>query len=66
MSHAEARACACRPIGQQHLCCANLAISDQKAIDDNYAPNRSRLMEIKKRYDPSNFFRLNANIRPAS
>ncbi len=43
---------------------ANLTISDQQAIDDNYGPNRARLMQIKKQYDPNNFFRLNANIRP--
>lgn len=32
----------------------------------NYQGNFSRLMEIKKKYDPSNLFRLNANINPAA
>jgi hypothetical protein len=30
-----------------------------------YGPNFTRLAEIKKKYDPTNFFRLNMNIRPA-
>lgn len=30
-----------------------------------YGTNYSRLAEIKKRYDPTNFFRLNLNIKPA-
>ena len=33
----------------------------QASFRDNYA----RLAEIKKKYDPENFFRVNQNIRPA-
>ncbi len=31
-----------------------------------YGPNYNRLVELKQKHDPSNFFRLNQNIRPAS
>jgi FAD/FMN-containing dehydrogenase len=31
-----------------------------------YGPNYRRLQELKKKYDPSNFFHMNQNIRPLS
>ncbi|HEY6125111.1 MAG TPA: FAD-binding oxidoreductase [Steroidobacteraceae bacterium] len=34
-------------------------------INENYRGNYPRLVKIKKAYDPTNLFRLNANVQPA-
>jgi hypothetical protein len=38
----------------------------QKQIDENYLGNYPRLLALKKRYDPTNLFRLNANVVPSA
>jgi FAD/FMN-containing dehydrogenase len=38
----------------------------QKQVDENYLGNYPRLVKIKNKYDPTNLFRLNANVRPSA
>jgi FAD/FMN-containing dehydrogenase len=37
---------------------------DQERIRANYKGNYDRLVEVKRKYDPDNLFRLNQNIKP--
>lgn len=36
------------------------------AIQANYRANHERLVRVKNRYDPTNLFRLNANVKPTA
>ena len=42
----------------------DLADETQAEINSSYGVNLARLVEVKNQYDPTNLFRLNANIQP--
>jgi hypothetical protein len=42
-----------------------MSAEDGGATHEAYGSNHDRLLEIKRRYDPGNLFRLNQNIDPA-
>jgi FAD/FMN-containing dehydrogenase len=42
-----------------------VADHSQRVLDANYQGNLARLQRVKAKYDPTNLFRLNANVRPA-
>ena len=35
-------------------------------INANYQGNYERLVKVKNKYDPTNLFRLNANVKPTA
>jgi FAD/FMN-containing dehydrogenase len=38
----------------------------QDQVATAFGPNHARLRDIKAKYDPSNLFHMNQNIRPAA
>ena len=43
-----------------------LGDTSEQLVRSAYGPNYSRLVEMKKKYDPKNVLRLNQNIKPDS
>ena len=37
----------------------------EERVKKDYGDNYERLVAIKKKYDPDNFFRVNQNIKPS-
>jgi FAD/FMN-containing dehydrogenase len=50
---------------QAHLSSA-LDVESEEVITTAFGPNLPRLQAIKRKYDPTNFFHVNYNIKPAS
>jgi FAD/FMN-containing dehydrogenase len=55
---------ALRPYAREAAYVNFLSAEDQQSVRAAYGGNYDRLMEVKRRFDPDNLFRLNQNIDP--
>src|SRR5262245_49728034 len=55
---------ALRPFSEEGGYVNFMADEDQDRVRSNYRQNYDRLVEIKTKYDPTNFFRVNHNVKP--
>jgi FAD/FMN-containing dehydrogenase len=56
---------AMRPFSTGGVYANNLGEEGSDRVEAAYGENYARLAALKWKYDPTNFFRLNQNIRPA-
>lgn len=55
-----------RPLASKAVYVNYLGEEGDERVLDAYGVNHARLREVKRAYDPGNFFRLNQNIKPAA
>ncbi len=55
---------ALRPFSTAAVYVNNLGQDEEERVADAYGEKYSRLISIKRKYDPDNVFRLNQNVRP--
>jgi hypothetical protein len=55
-----------RPFSQNAHLLSALDVEADDVIKTAFGPNLARLATIKKKYDPTNFFRVNHNINPGA
>jgi FAD/FMN-containing dehydrogenase len=55
---------AMEPYYERHAYVNDLGDEDEPRVRQAYGSNYDRLVEIKTKYDPTNFFNLNQNIKP--
>ena len=55
-----------RPLSSSEVYVNYLGSEGDQRVRDAYGVNHARLTDVKRKYDPENFFRLNQNIEPAS
>jgi len=53
-----------RPYSQNAHLLSVLDVETEDVIKTAFGPNLERLAAIKRKYDPTNFFRVNQNIKP--
>jgi hypothetical protein len=55
---------ALRPFAMDGVYVNNLGDEGDDRVKAAYGENYDRLVTLKRKYDPDNFFRLNQNVRP--
>jgi FAD/FMN-containing dehydrogenase len=57
---------AMQPFAERRNYVNDLGEEEQERVREAYGPSFERLVELKNKYDPTNFFRLNQNVVPTA
>ena len=57
---------AMKPWAQQGTYLNYLSDEGEDRVKESFGPHFNRMVELKNKYDPTNFFRLNPNIQPSA